>query len=111
MKRFFVVSNLVMTLSCCSNETPQTNDNSSSQPFSVKCAQKLPEFTLGYQSNPTKSQIDELCSCVWNKLDGWEKDASIAIAEGREKDVSFAHMKGFPSRFGGYINDCGGQDL
>jgi hypothetical protein len=40
------------------------------KPRTFQCRSKpLPEFTLGYRSNPSDAQIDALCKCVWGKLD------------------------------------------
>lgn len=39
-----------------------------SDPKSFQCKQPLPGFTLGETSNPSKSELDQLCSCVWSKF-------------------------------------------
>jgi hypothetical protein len=89
------------------------NDFAKTPPLNktFQCSEKLPEFTLGPYSDPPQEILDELCSCVWNKLDGWEKTTSVAIAEGREKDISAMHLKAFPTRFGSIMNSCGAMDL
>jgi len=79
--------------------------------LSFKCEKKIPEFTLGPYSDPSKEKIDTLCACIWNNLDGWEKETSIEIAEGRENDISAMHMRAFPSRFGGVMEACGASSL
>jgi hypothetical protein len=81
------------------------------EPFVVHCQQPLPEFTLGADSNPSQSQVDALCSCIWSNLGTWEKETATAISRGREGEVSSLNLRAFPSRFGGALRDCGGMDL
>jgi hypothetical protein len=80
-------------------------------PFVVVCREPIPKFTLGPHSNPSEAEVQRLCACIWEKLNGWEKDTARAIAEGREGDVSALNMRAFPSRFGSAIKECGGMDL
>ena len=83
----------------------------SSNPFVVVCPEPIPQFTLGPQSHPSKSQVNDLCACLSTKLVGWEKETAQAIAQRREADVSALNMAAFPTRFGVRIRDCGGMDL
>ena len=101
---------LVLLVGCGADEQPETTAPNS-EPLVVRCNEKLPEFTLGPESNPPQEKIDQLCRCVWGKLDGWEKSTSIAIAEGREKEVSSMYLRSFPSRFGSIIDSCGAMWL
>lgn len=77
----------------------------------VKCAEPLPEFTLGPNSRPTAEQQKELCSCIWSKLGNWEREAAEKFATGKEAELSYMYKRGFPPRFGGAIKDCGGMNL
>ena len=81
------------------------------QPRSFRCPQPLPEFTLGEKSNPSKTQVQQLCACIWNKLPdgGWEREAAILISQG--KDPGFLKRNGFISRFGEALEVCGGYKL
>jgi hypothetical protein len=81
------------------------------EPFVVTCSQPVPEFTLGAESHPSKAEVANLCTCVWNKLGSWEKDAARAISQGREGEVSALNKAAFPSRFGKAVRECGGMDL
>ncbi len=87
-------------------DNPPTNTGN---PFLVKCDEPVPEFTLGRDSNPSDSEVAALCACIWSSLNGWEKETSKLIADGKESDVSWLHMRAFPARFGQRIDDCGGM--
>jgi hypothetical protein len=90
----------------------ETNKNIEAIPFIVNCQNKfIPEFSLGYESNPTQQQVDVLCDCLQKKLIGWEKDTSIKLANGKQNEVNSLHMKAFPARFGKRINECAGDKL
>ena len=49
--------------------------------LSFQCEEPLPEFTLGPYSNPSKDEIERLCSCIWNQFpeNGWERKVSEKI--------------------------------
>jgi len=83
---------------------------SATDPKSFKCEQPLPVFTLGPDSDPSKSQIEELCKCVWSKLPegGWERRTSTKIRAGEDPGW---RVKGFIPRFGKALDDCGGREL
>ena len=83
----------------------------SAKPYEARCKEPLPTFTLGEKSNPTKVQEAALCACIWQNLDGWEREVSEKIAKGKEREVSQMHMRAFPSRFGSAIEKCGGMKL
>jgi len=80
-------------------------------PFVVKCSEPIPEFTLGRNSHPNKAQVQQLCSCIWDHMNGWDKETSRDIVEGRASEVSSLYMRAFPSRFGQRVKECGGKDL
>jgi hypothetical protein len=80
-------------------------------PFVVVCREPIPEFTLGSHSNPSETEVQRLCACIWENLKGWEKETARALAEKRTGDVSALNMRAFPSRFGSRLKECGGMDL
>jgi hypothetical protein len=84
---------------------------SGGKPYAVHCAEPLPVFTLGKNSNPTKAQETALCACIWQSLGKWEREVSEKIAKGKVSEVSALHMRAFPSRFGSAIEKCGGMKL
>jgi len=77
----------------------------------VKCSEPLPEFTLGPQSQPTKAQEAELCSCIWAKFGNWERRTAQLLVEGKQSEISDLHMRAFPARFGAAVEECGGMSL
>lgn len=81
------------------------------KPFEVRCKEPLPVFTLGEKSAPTNQQVNELCSCVWTSLKGWERDASTKVASGKEEELSFVHRRAFPARFAQRLDECGWRKL
>ena len=101
----------IFVLSGCEESKGDEVPEQKNKNLSFQCEQKIPEFTLGPNSDPSKEELDKLCGCIWSNLDGWEKSTSIAITEGREKDVSALHMRAFPSRFGKIMQDCGAMKL
>lgn len=110
MKKVLLMVLLISLVPGCGQEEPSTSGKVEKN-LSFKCKQKIPEFTLGPYSDPSQQSLDTFCECVWGKLDGWEKETSIAIAEGRVKDISSLHMQAFPSRFGGIMESCGAGKL
>ena len=74
------------------------------------CSEPLPEFTLGPSSNPTRQQIKELCSCIWEKFPegGWERRTSGEIKASRNPGW---RGRAFISRVGKALEDCGGYKL
>lgn len=76
----------------------------------VVCAEPLPIFTLGENSNPSPKQIKTLCSCIWNKFpaDGWERTTSRLIRTNQDPGW---RGKALVSRFGDAMKTCGGMHL
>ncbi len=77
---------------------------------SVSCAEPLPEFTLGADSNPTKSQVKNLCTCIWKSFpeNGWEQDISKKI---KNKQNPGPRVNEFVPKFGEALKKCGGYKL
>lgn len=94
----------------CGHKDPPSGA-SENAPYEVHCTEPLPVFTLGEHSNPSKEQVTALCSCIWQNLEGWARDTSVKIAQGKEADVSALHIRAFPARFGEKIEECGGMKL
>jgi len=104
----FILTSVFMLTSC---EQQADNPATGAEPFLVKCEVPIPDFTLGYDSDPSEEEVSTLCNCIWEKLGDWEKETAKAIFEGRESDVSALNMHAFPSRFGGAIEKCGGMNM
>jgi hypothetical protein len=81
------------------------------QPFEVHCKEPLPAFTLGRDSHPTAVQEATLCTCIWENLGNWGREASEKIAHGQESEVSKMHMSGFPAQFADSCEICGCKKL
>lgn len=79
-------------------------------PFVVVCPEPIPEFTLGYNSNPNEAEVQVLCDCIWANLNSEEKDIAHAVARGIG-EVSELNLRRFSSRFGSVVEQCGGMDL
>jgi len=80
-------------------------------PFTVNCPNDLPEFTLGYDSNPTKDQVNSLCSCIWNDLTEDNKKTSILFSSGNLDKVEANKFKEFTANFNNSVTKCGGNKL
>lgn len=102
---------LVVFLCGCGSEELPSSPRSVGKLYEAHCAEPLPVFTLGKNSNPTKAQEAALCACIWQSLGEWERKVSEKIAKGKESEVSALHMRAFPSRFGSAIEKCGGMKL
>ena len=76
----------------------------------VFCKQPIPEFTLNYDSNPTVKEVENLCSCLWNKFpEGrWERDEMRRIFNGGDPNW---RTQGLSGRLGNAMKVCGAYDL
>ena len=76
----------------------------------VFCKEPIPEFTLNYDSNPTDKEVENLCSCIWNKFpEGrWERDEMRRIFKGGQPNLK---TRGFLPRMGKAMKVCGGYEL
>lgn len=107
-----MIFTLVLFSGCNSKETSKQSSAHTTPPFTVKCKNAaLPEFTLDYDSRPSEKEVNALCSCLWDKLIGWEKETVIKLTSGKQNEVSSLNMTAFPARFGKRINECGGDKL
>jgi hypothetical protein len=73
----------------------------------VKCAEPLPEFSLGPASSPTAGQKATLCSCIWGALAANERQVAEKIVANRQSELSSIELRAFPSRFGNALERCG----
>ncbi len=80
------------------------------EPRSFACEEPLPEFTLGPESDPSESELEQLCKCIWSKFpeDGWERRTSEKIVAGEDPGW---RLEAFIPRFGAALKACGGYNL
>ena len=85
-------------------------DNVKKLEKTVVCKEPLPEFTLEQNSSPSKMQVKNLCSCIWNQFpeNRWERKTAIKIFKGYDPGWK---LRAFASRFGKAVEDCGGYKL
>ena len=103
---------MVIMFTFTSKEKNQHINSTTSPLITVKCKNSaIPHFTLDYDANPSEEEIDKLCSCIWDKLVGWEKDTVIKLSSGKKDEISSVHMAGFPAIFGKRISECDGEKL
>ncbi len=80
------------------------------------CGDKLPQFTLGVQTQLTDRQLETLCTCVSNNLDSKAKETGIELATAEKTnrkfdDAGIQRIKEFSYAFGNAIKKCGGDKL
>jgi len=108
----FVALLIVIVFTFTSKENNQPTNASTHPLVTVQCKNtSIPDFTLDYDAKPSEEEIVKLCSCVWDKLIGWEKETAIKLTSGEKDEISFVHMAGFPAVFGKRISECGGEKL
>lgn len=69
-----------------------------------KCQQQIPEFTLTEKSNPTDSDLDLLCKCIWNGLGEFQAESKKAVSS------SLRPSDAFLRKFGSLISSCKTSD-
>ena len=76
----------------------------------VVCKEPLPEFTLSETSQPSDSQVKDLCTCIWNTFPsgGWEQQTSQKLRNGQDAGWRTTALI---SRFGSALEKCGGYKL
>lgn len=112
MRNIIILLFILIFFNGCDNKEKKDERIIRKTPFIIKCENRnIPEFTLSYNSNPTKEQVNELCVCLWNKLDEFERDTIIKITSGKESEINWMEKKSFPLKFGKRINECGGKEL
>ena len=103
---------LLLAVSLCACGEKEAPTQAPQQPlYEAHCKEPLPAFTLGEHSKPTRAQEAALCACIWARLEGWERDVSQKIAQGKEAELSDIQIRGFVPRFGSAIAACGGMKL
>ena len=78
------------------------------EPREFQCLQHdyIPNFTLGYYSNPTDNEIEKLCACIdKNVTHGWVRETGRKFKSGEEV-TSILYREGFPARLGEKIKFC-----
>ena len=114
LKKYFAfLTLLIVIVFTFTSKNNSHHTNSSTHPLvTVKCKNTtIPHFTLDYDANPSEEEINKLCSCIWDKLVGWEKETVIQLTNGKKGEISAVHMAGFPVIFGQRISECGGEKL
>ena len=80
-------------------------DKSNWTPRIFYCENIMFEFTLGYYSNPTDKELNEICSCMNNKIAIEAKEINFKVKKGKakftEKDMILLQKE-----FGGAIQSC-----
>ena len=103
---------MIMVFTFTSKEKSQHTNSSTHPLVTVKCKNSsIPHFTLDYDADPSEKELDQLCSCIWDTLGGWERETVIKLTSGKEDEISAVHMAGFPAIFGKRISECGGEQL
>ncbi len=74
---------------------------------SFHCSQLKNEFTLGKYSNPTNKQIEDLCSCIDNKL----TEADRTNLNSNINEIGTDNFIKSVKIFGDSLKQCGGHDL
>lgn len=80
-------------------------------PYVLRCDEAIPEFTLSGKVIPSKSQVDEICGCIWSKLSPWAKDVSTVMVSANMNQVSEIKIRAFISDFGKKIEACNTENL
>jgi len=101
---------LVFTFTSTSNKR---SSNTSQHPLAtIQCKNtSIPHFTLDYDANPSPEESEQLCTCIWDSLIGWEKEVALKLTSDKKDEISTIHMAGFPAIFGKRISECGGGEL
>lgn len=101
------------TISGWFSDEPQTE--LSSPPKTFQCKQRVPEFTLGFESDPSEVELTELCDCIWEQLTPWARQAAEQITKGERPTVptsnSEANTQAFIAKFGMVMQTCGANRL
>lgn len=84
---------------------------SDDNPYTLKCEEPIPEFTLSGRTVPNKTQVDTICACIWKEMPLWAKEISVSASEGRESEVSEMQLRAFISRFGQKVRECNIENL
>jgi hypothetical protein len=108
----FVALLIIIVFSFTGKENTHPTDAVTQPLVKVQCTNtSIPNFTLDYDADPSEEEIVALCSCLWEKLVGWEKETVIKLTSGEKDKVSTVHMAAFPAIFGKRISECGGEKL
>ena len=101
-----------MVFTFTGKEKTQDTNVSTHPLITVQCKNNpIPQFKLGYDANPSEEEVDKLCTCIWSKLVGWEKETAEKLSHSKKDEINAVHMAGFPAIFGKRISQCGGEKL
>lgn len=96
----------LLCIVACGSKTPSESEHLLR---SFECEQPLLEFTLGYDSNPSDSQLAELCDCIWNALPVGAKEVSEELRDGKQPSDSAA-ISSYTDAFSSAVEGCGGYE-
>ena len=80
-------------------------------PKQFTCERPLPPFTLGQSSDPSQSELNILCECVWSRLSASQRLTAAAIQQGKENSIPPEQLQSFVSAFGQAMHACGAMRL
>ena len=78
----------------------------------VYCKEPIPEMSLSEDANPSKKEIKNLCSCIWNKYpqDGWERKVLVKMFNNNSGTQVFRE-RNLRKRLPYAYQECGGYKL
>ena len=78
----------------------------------VYCKEPIPEMSLSEDANPSKKEIKNLCSCIWNKYpkDGWERKVLVKMFNNKSGTQVFRE-RNLRKRLPYAYQECGGYKL
>lgn len=80
--------------------------------LTFKCEKPDIEFTLGENSNPSKSQLLKLCNCLDSKISDKAKVINSTFKSDKSnKNVTEEDLRFFINELGNAMTSCGAQDL
>ena len=100
----------LITILTMLSHTVYSEDKSEWTPRTFNCPDLMFEFTLNYYSNPSDSELNNLCGCLQNKVSKEAQEINLNAKMGKakftEKDVNLLH-----SEFGGGLQACGAMKM
>ena len=78
----------------------------------VFCKEPIPEMRLLENATPSKREIKNLCSCIWNKYptDGWERKVLVKMFNNKS-DKGVFRERSLMTRLPYAFQECGGYKL
>ena len=79
-------------------------------PRVFKCENLMVEFTLGYYSNPSESELNKLCSCLDKNISNKAKKINFDM-KSTEKKLNENDLGIWHSEFGNAMKSCGAMNM